>query len=145
MRSNAATRFSSNPATELNRYRALEERGCEIRAPVKLISRQVLCQAVSRHCRVQRNEATGYNLNEAIKGFLGRRGPKELSLETTLARLRAYRERDPRFQSAIAELVESEAALDDPLEGELIEGKVIDGDLAPAGPAQSRIRNLLDA
>jgi hypothetical protein len=84
-------------------------------------------------------------LNEAIKGFLGRRGPKELSLETTLARLRAYRERDPRFQSAIAELVESEAALDDPLEGELIEGKVIDGDLAPAGPAQSRIRNLLDA
>ena len=84
-------------------------------------------------------------LNEAIKGFLGRRGPKELSLETTLARLQAYRERDPRFQSAIAELVESEAALDDPLEGELIEGKFIDGDLAPAGPAQSRIRDLLDA
>jgi hypothetical protein len=84
-------------------------------------------------------------LNEAIKGFLGRRRRKELSLEITLARLRAYRERDPQFQSAIAELVESEAALDDPLEGELIEGKFIDGDPVPPGPTQGRIRELLDA
>jgi hypothetical protein len=41
--------------------------------------------------------------------------------------------------------VVSEATLDDPLEGELIEGQFIDGKLAPAGPAQSRIRELLGA
>jgi len=84
-------------------------------------------------------------LNEAIKGFLSRRGPKELNLEATLARLRAYRERDPGFQRAIASFVESEGTLVDPLEGELIEGQFIDGQLAPAGPAQSRIRELLNA
>jgi hypothetical protein len=84
-------------------------------------------------------------LNEAIKSFLLRRGPKERNLETTLAHLRAYRERDPGFQSAIAAFVVSEATLDDPLEGELIEGQFIDAKLAPAGPAQSRIRELLGA
>ena len=84
-------------------------------------------------------------LNEAVKTYLSRRGPKELNLEATLARLRAYRERDPGFQGAIAAFVESEATLDDPLEGELIEGRFKDGQFAPAGPAQSRIRELLGA
>jgi hypothetical protein len=84
-------------------------------------------------------------LNEAIKGFLSRRGPKERSLETTIARLRAYRERDPGFQRAIAAFVESEATLDDPLEGEPIRGRFIDGQIVPAGPTQSRIRELLGA
>jgi len=84
-------------------------------------------------------------LNEAIKGFLSRRGPKEVSLEETLARLRAYRERDPGFQKARAAFVESEATLDDPLEGTSIEGHFINGQLAPAGPVQSRIRELLGA
>jgi hypothetical protein len=84
-------------------------------------------------------------LNEAIKSFLSRRGPKELSLETTLARLRAYRERDPGFQRTLDAFVKSEETLDDPLEGELIEGQFIDGQLAPVGPAQSRIRELLSA
>jgi hypothetical protein len=84
-------------------------------------------------------------LNEAIRGFLSRRGPKELMLETTLSRLRAYRERDPGFQKARAAFVESEATLDDPLEGTWIEGQLINGQLAPAGPAQSRIRELLGA
>jgi hypothetical protein len=84
-------------------------------------------------------------LNEAIKGFLSRRGPKELSLETTLASLRAYRERDPEFRGAMAKFVESEASLEDPLEGEAIEGQLVDGRLAPAGPVQSRIRELLGA
>jgi hypothetical protein len=84
-------------------------------------------------------------LNDAIKSFLSRRGPKERSLETTIARLRAYRERDPGFQSAIAAFVVSEATLDDPLKGELIEGQFMDGKLAPVGPAQSRIRELLGA
>jgi len=79
------------------------------------------------------------SLNEAVKTYLSRRGPKEIGLETTLARLRAYRERDPGFKGAIAAFVESEATLEDPLEGELIEGQFIDGQFAPAGPAQSRI------
>src|ERR1700685_2925269 len=76
-------------------------------------------------------------LNEAIKSFLIRRGPTERHLETTLARLRAYQERDPGFQSAIGECVVSEATLDDPLDGELIEGQFRDGKLVLAGPAQS--------
>jgi hypothetical protein len=84
-------------------------------------------------------------LNEAIKTFLSRRGPKERSLETTLARLRAYRENDPELQRATAAFVESEATLDDPLEGEVIEGQFRDGKLVPAGPAQSKIRELLGA
>ena len=84
-------------------------------------------------------------LNEAVKSFLSRRGPKELSLETTLAQLRAYRERDPGFQRAIAAFIESEATLDDPLEGELVEDHGLGKQVAPAGPAQNRIRELLGA
>lgn len=84
-------------------------------------------------------------VNEAVKSFLGRRRPKELSLETSLARLRAYRKRDPEFRTAIAAFVESEATLDDPLEGEWFEGEIDGGEHAPAGPAQSRIRELLGA
>ena len=84
-------------------------------------------------------------VNEAVKSFLGRRRPKELSLETSLARLRAYRERDPGFRTAIAAFVEAEATLDDPLEGEWIEGEVDDREQVPAGPAQGRIRELLGA
>ena len=84
-------------------------------------------------------------LNEAIKGFLSRRGPKELSLETTLASLRAYRERDPEFQNAKARFVEAEATLEDPLDGELLQGQLVGGRLVPAGPVQSRIRELLGA
>lgn len=84
-------------------------------------------------------------LNEAIKGFLTRRGPKELSLETTLARLRAYRERDPEFQNAKARFVEAETTLEDPLEGDLLKGQLVDGRLVPSGPVQSRIRELLGA
>ena len=84
-------------------------------------------------------------LNEAIKGFLSRRGPKELGLEATLARLRAYRESDPEIQNAKARFVEAEATLDDPIEGESFQGQLIDGRPIPAGPVQSRIRELLGA
>ncbi len=79
-------------------------------------------------------------LNEAIKSFLIRRGPRERSLEASLARLRAYRESDPGFQRAIAAFVESEASLDDPVEGQLVNSYI-----EPIGPAQSRIRDLLGA
>jgi len=84
-------------------------------------------------------------LNEAIKSFLTRRGPKERGLETNLARLRAYRKRDPEFRHALNGFVESEASLDDPLEGEPVEGRIVNGQLEVAGPAQSRIREILGA
>jgi len=79
-------------------------------------------------------------LNEAIQGYLHRQGPKEQSLEESLARLRAYREKDPEFKQAIAEFVEAEARFEDSLEGEWFE-------TAPAkqGPVQSKIRELLSA
>ena len=79
-------------------------------------------------------------LNEAIKSFLIRRGPKERSLEANLGRLRAYRESDPGFRRAAAAFVDSEASLDDPLEGQLVSAEI-----EPIGPAQSKIRDLLGA
>lgn len=80
-------------------------------------------------------------LNEAIKGYLRRRGRKERNLEDNLAALRAYRKRDPGFRKAIDAFVEAEASLDDPLEGELIESQ--SGEAKPAGPVQSKIREML--
>jgi hypothetical protein len=84
-------------------------------------------------------------LNEAIKSYLSRRGRKERSLEADLAGLRAYRKQDPKFQRAIAAFVEAEASLEDPLEGEPVEGQFVEGELKPAGPVQSKIRELLGA
>ena len=82
-------------------------------------------------------------LNEAIKGYLRQRGRKERSLEANLARLRAYRKKDPGFQKAINEFVEAEATLDDPLEGEIVEDKRVER--KAAGPVQSKIRDILGA
>ena len=79
-------------------------------------------------------------LNEAIRTFLSRRGPGERGLEKNLAQLRAYRKRDPGFQRAIAAFVDSEASLDDPVEGE-----VVVKEQKPAGPAQRAIRKALGA
>src|SRR5580704_6807556 len=84
-------------------------------------------------------------LNEAIKVYLSRRGQKERELEATLADLRAYRKRDPGFRRAIAAFVEAEATSDDPLEGEPIRGHFVEGELKPAGPVQSKIREILGA
>ena len=84
-------------------------------------------------------------LNEAIKSYLSRQGKKERSLETHLASLRAYRKRDPGFRRAIAAFIEAETTFDDPVEGKPIEGQFIDGQLKPAGPVQSKIREILGA
>ncbi|HYK04292.1 MAG TPA: hypothetical protein VE974_21255 [Thermoanaerobaculia bacterium] len=84
-------------------------------------------------------------LNEAIKSYLSQRGQRERSLEASLAGLREYRMRDPEFRRAIDGFVEAEADLEDPLEGEVINGEFIDGQFQPAGPVQSRIRELLGA
>ena len=82
-------------------------------------------------------------LNDAIKSYLRLRGKKERSLEAQLANLRAYRKRDPKFERAIAAFVEAEASLEDPLEGELLEG--IEEPIKPAGPVQSKIREVIGA
>jgi hypothetical protein len=66
-------------------------------------------------------------LNEAIKGFLRRRGRKGRSLEANLAGLKAYRKQDPRFKRAIAAFAGAEASLDDPLEGMPVGGHVVEG------------------
>jgi hypothetical protein len=83
-------------------------------------------------------------LNVALKIFLSDRGRKESSLEANLTCLRTCRNLDPKFKRAIAAFVESEAILDDPLEGKSFEAQFIDGQLEPAGPVQSRIRKLLN-
>jgi hypothetical protein len=84
-------------------------------------------------------------LNEAVKSLLLRRRLKERDLEAGLQRLRAYRKRDPEFTQARKAYVEAEASLEDPLEGELIEGQLINGRVEPIGPTQSKIRELLGA
>jgi hypothetical protein len=84
-------------------------------------------------------------LNEAIKSYLRQRSPKERSLEANLAALRAYRKKDPGFQHAIAVVVEAEASLDDPLEGKPIKRRFVRGHFKPAGPAQTKIREMMDA
>jgi hypothetical protein len=84
-------------------------------------------------------------LNEAVKSYLSRRGAKEQKLEETLARLRAYRQRDPEFREAIADFAEAEAMHEDPLEGEAVEGDLLEGQIVAVGPTQSRVRELLNA
>jgi hypothetical protein len=84
-------------------------------------------------------------LNEAIKMYLTRRGRKERSLEANLAKLRAYRKQDPGFTKAMAAFVEAEATFEDAVEGKPVEGPSIEEMLRPAGPVQSRIREVLGA
>jgi len=84
-------------------------------------------------------------LNEAVKTFLLRRSPKEQSLEESLERLRAYRMRDPQFHQARKAFVEAEATEYDPLEGEPIEGNLVNSQVEPIGPAQGKIREILSA
>jgi hypothetical protein len=84
-------------------------------------------------------------LNDAIKIYLGRRGPTEHKLEATLAALREYRSQDHGFQRAIDAFVGAEVEIRDPLEGEPIVGEFVEGKFKPAGPVQSKIRELLGA
>jgi hypothetical protein len=76
-------------------------------------------------------------VNEAVRGFIERRSADvEADLERTLARLKVCREKDPDFESAIAQFVEAEASLgrDDPMEGR---------PEPTGGPAQTMVRELL--
>jgi predicted DNA-binding protein len=84
-------------------------------------------------------------LNDAVKSYLLQSGKKERSLEENLERLRAYRKRDPEFKLAMAAFVEGELREDDPAEGVPVRGKFVDGQLVEAGPAQKKIREILNA
>jgi len=86
-------------------------------------------------------------VNEALKDYVSRRGlAVEQDLEATLAALRAYRRRDPTFKDAIEAAAKAEARYgkSDPVEGEVVIGDIVDGQLVEdAGPVQSEIRQLL--
>jgi len=84
-------------------------------------------------------------LNEAIKIYLSQQSPKEASLEASLSALQKYRKRDPGFERAIAAFVDAEVRHEDPLEGKPVEGQFVGGQFQPAGPVQSKIRELLRA
>ena len=84
-------------------------------------------------------------LNEAIKIYLSQQGSKEASLEANLSALQKYRKRDPGFEGAIAAFVDAEAGIEDPLEGKPVDGQFVEGQFQPAGPVQSKIRELLRA
>jgi anti-sigma factor RsiW len=76
-------------------------------------------------------------VNEAVGEYLASRAAAvEADLEETLRRVRAYREGDPHFESAIAKFADEEAALanEDPVEGKTT---------SAAGPAQRLVRQLI--
>lgn len=93
-------------------------------------------------------------VNEAVKDYVDRRSREvEHDLEATLTALRAYRRRDPHFKGAIAAFVDAEARFgkDDPAEGKVVIGKLVNGQLVEertiggASPLQTEIRRLLNA
>ena len=84
-------------------------------------------------------------LNEAIKIFLRQKGRKGRSLEASLDSLDSYRKKEQGFKRAIAALVDAEATLKDPLEGEPFEETDFENSAKPTGPVRSRVREVLGA
>jgi predicted transcriptional regulator len=85
--------------------------------------------------------------NEAIREYLARRSLEvEADLETTLAKLRAYRETDPDYRRAIADAAAAEVAVpaaEDPAEGRVVADPHLTGS-AETEPAESAILDLLE-
>ena len=77
-------------------------------------------------------------VNDAIKSYLREWERQKQTMEINLAGLRSYRKQDAGFEKAIDEFVEAEASLEDPIEGDLVEGKAL-------GLLQRKIRDILDA
>lgn len=76
-------------------------------------------------------------VHEALVGYLERRSREaERDLLDQIGALRAYRRLDPDFEEAIAAFADAEARFDDPVEGELVDGR---------GPIRDEIRRLLNA
>ena len=86
-------------------------------------------------------------VNEALKDYVSRRSHEvEQDLKETLTALRAYRRRDPHFTVSIAAAAKAEAQFghSDPLDGEVLIGELVDGQLvAAAGPVEAEIQQLL--
>jgi hypothetical protein len=89
-------------------------------------------------------------VNEAVKDYVRRRSREvERDLESTLENLRAYRKQDPDFERAIAAFARAEAQFgkEDPAEGTVVVGKLVNGRLVEeeeSDSVQTRIRQLLD-
>lgn len=76
-------------------------------------------------------------VNEAVQGFIEKRTAEvESDLQQVLMRVQAYRRSDPKFEKAIARIVDAEARLGS---GDPAEGRAE----ANAGPAQAMVRKLL--
>ena len=97
--------------------------------------------------------AIGIHFRE-LADFLDRRSREvEHDLEATLAKLRAYRQRDPHFAEAIAAVSEAEgrAGKNDPAEGKIVLGKLVGGQLVDertsesVSPLQADVRRMLNA
>lgn len=76
-------------------------------------------------------------VNEAVGAYLDAHAATvEAELEETLRRVKAYRQADPDFESAISTFAEAEAELaaNDPVEGQTTRAK---------GPAQRLVRELI--
>jgi hypothetical protein len=89
---------------------------------------QAALENLSRVLKRQMNQL----VNEAVKEYVGRRSREvEHDLEATLTTLRAYRQRDPQFNGAIAAFVHAEARLgkEDPAEGKVAIGTLANGQL----------------
>jgi predicted transcriptional regulator len=89
-------------------------------------------------------------VNEAVKDFVRSQSrDMERELESTLQSLRAYRERDPDFEQAIATFARAEArhGKEDPAEGEVVVGNLVDGQFLGKqedSPIRQEIHRLLD-
>ncbi|MBI2221593.1 MAG: hypothetical protein HYU53_10350 [Acidobacteria bacterium] len=76
-------------------------------------------------------------VNEAVGEYLEARAASvEAELEETLRRVRAYRQADPDFESAISKFAEAESELagEDPVEGQTTRAE---------GPTQRLVRELI--
>jgi predicted transcriptional regulator len=96
----------------------------------------VLKEGLSKLSRLEQRSLNQL-ANQAIREFVARRVVEvEDDLKSTLEDLRAYRERDPNFERAIAEFVEAEVtAKDDPAEGRVV---------TQVGPAEALMLDLLN-
>ncbi len=93
-------------------------------------------------------------VNEAVKDYVNRRSREvERDLEGTIAKLRAYRRRDPQLERAIESIVDAEAQMgkNDPAQGKVVIGELVNGRLVEppqaqdAGPVQAEVHRLLNA
>jgi len=86
-------------------------------------------------------------INEALHDYVSNRSHDVAQdLNKTLTALRAYSHRDPGFKAAIATAAKAEAehGHNDPVDGEVVIGELIDGRLVEEpGPVSAEIHQLL--